>query len=146
MTRSGHCLTFSFLINKSSDDIQKFCANAAAAGSRTRQRQGCRWSNYCDDVTHYGLQGYRLKLKVHKCRLQVRQNFFNVLTYRTSYQSLFWSLLPLTCSRRDWTIGLRMWIVKALLVIHYITLGLVTSYMCNGAIRCVGSQMPTHKL
>jgi len=31
-----------------------------------------------EDGSGYGLRGHRLKLKVQKCRLKVRQNFFSV--------------------------------------------------------------------
>jgi len=64
-----------------------------------------------------------LKLKVQRCRLQVRQNFFSVRIvkpYGTSYRSLLWSLFVLMCSRTNWTTGLQIWIFKALLLIHYI--------------------------
>ena len=72
-----------------------------------------------EDGGGYGLRGHRLKLKVQMCRLKVRQNFFSVRI--VNYRSLLWSLLLLMCSRRDWTTGLQMWIVKVLLLIHYIT-------------------------
>ena len=62
------------------------------------------------------LRGHNLKVKVQRSRLQLRQKFFsqrvvcawNSLPYsvvEASPVNIFW--------RRDWTIGVKMWIFKA---------------------------------
>ena len=96
-----------------------------------------------DDGGGHDLRGHSLKVKVQRSRLQLRQGYFSQRVV-CALNSLPASVveassqdrkeaqqqqrLPLSsCSRRGWMIGVKMWIFKHQLLVHYIYKLQVTS-------------------